>query len=172
MDFRTTFIVVLFLFYDIILLIIEQIGGILVNIVLIICLVFFDQISKYFVLEKLSKIGSINIIPNIFNFTYVENRGAAFGILQNQKWFFVLVALVVALFILYYLYSNKNISGCTRIGLILILSGAIGNLIDRIRLGFVVDFLDFIVWPVFNIADICVVIGGVLLSYGILFKKD
>lgn len=142
------------------------------NIILIILLVGFDQITKYFALKDLSKIGSINVIPNIFNLTYVENRGAAFGILQNQKWFFITIALAVAAFILYYLYSNKKQSIYSKISLILIFSGAIGNLIDRIRLGFVVDFFDFIVWPVFNIADICVVVGGIVLSYSVLFNKD
>ncbi|WP_207645971.1 signal peptidase II [Tepidibacter thalassicus] len=139
---------------------------------LILFLIGLDQITKYFVLKYLSQVGSIVIVKNIFNLTYVENRGAAFGILQNQKWFFITISLGVTVFILYYLFSNKNLGVCTRISLILILSGAIGNLIDRIRLNFVVDFLDFIVWPVFNVADICVVIGGILLSYTIIWGKE
>ncbi|SHJ57683.1 signal peptidase II [Tepidibacter formicigenes] len=142
------------------------------NIILIILLIGLDQITKYFALKYLSQIGSISIIENIFNLTYVENKGAAFGILQNQKWFFVLVATSVVIFILYYLFYNKKLSIYTRISLILILSGAIGNLIDRVRLNFVVDFFDFIIWPVFNMADIYVVVGGILLSYTIISGKE
>ncbi|WP_099188008.1 signal peptidase II [Tepidibacter mesophilus] len=142
------------------------------NIALFVFLVLLDQVTKYYALNFLSKIGRITIIDNIFNLTYVENRGAAFGMLQNQKWFFVLVAFVVVSFIVYYLRTNKNISKLYKVSLVLILAGAIGNLIDRIRLNFVVDFFDFIVWPVFNVADICVVIGGILLSYIILFDKE
>jgi signal peptidase II len=142
------------------------------NIALFIFLVLLDQATKYYALNFLSKIGSISIIDNIFNLTYVENRGAAFGMLQNQKWFFVLVAFAVVSFIVYYLKTNKNMSRLYQVSLVLILAGAIGNLIDRIRLNFVVDFFDFIVWPVFNVADICVVIGGILLSYIIIFDKE
>ncbi|MEJ8555190.1 signal peptidase II [Tepidibacter sp. Z1-5] len=142
------------------------------NIALFIFLVLLDQITKYYALNFLSKVGSIPIINNIFNLTYVENRGAAFGMLQNQKWFFVLVAIVVVSFIVYHLRTNKNISRIYQVSLILILAGAIGNVIDRIRLNFVVDFFDFIVWPVFNVADMCVVIGGILLSYIIIFDKE
>ncbi|CAH2212814.1 signal peptidase II [Tepidibacter aestuarii] len=142
------------------------------NIALFVFLVLLDQVTKYYALNFLSKIGSITIIDNMFNLTYVENRGAAFGMLQNQKWFFILVAFVVVSFIVYYLRTNKNISRLYQVSLVLILAGAIGNLIDRIRLNFVVDFFDFIVWPVFNMADICVVIGGILLSYIIIFDKE
>ncbi len=142
------------------------------NLILILFFIAVDQISKHFALKELSRVESIPVIPNIFHLTYVENRGAAFGILQNQKWFFVVVAVVVTVFILYYLFTNKDLDIYTKLSLILILSGAIGNVIDRVRFGFVVDFFDFRIWPVFNVADICVVIGGILLSYSILFKKN
>lgn len=142
------------------------------NIALFIFLVLLDQITKYYALNFLSRVGSMPVIDNIFNLTYVENRGAAFGMLQNQKWFFVLVAIVVVSFIVYYLKTNKNMSRLYQVSLILILSGAIGNVIDRVRLNFVVDFFDFIVWPVFNMADIFVVTGGIILSYIIIFDKE
>ena len=109
----------------------------------------------------------------MFHLTYVENRGAAFGMLENNQIIFVIVALAASIFGLYYLHTKKiNVIGKT--GIILIISGAIGNAIDRLRLGFVVDYFDFrIIWEyVFNIADIFVVLGTILLCIYILFYED
>ncbi|OPJ56892.1 signal peptidase II [Alkalithermobacter paradoxus] len=142
------------------------------KIVYILLLILLDQITKIWALKDLSEIGSIPVIENIFHLTYVENRGAAFGIFQGKTTFLVIITACVIGYIIYYMLSNKNLDNITKISFILIISGAIGNLIDRVRLGFVVDFFDFRVWPVFNIADICVVIGAVLLGYVIITSKD
>lgn len=136
-------------------------------------LIGIDQLSKYFALNYLQKVGSIPIIENIFHLTYVENRGAAFGMLQNNQWVFIIVAIVASVFGLYYLHTKKiNLIG--RASIILIIAGAIGNLIDRVRLGFVVDYFDFrIVWQyVFNVADVFVVVGTILLCIYILFYDN
>jgi signal peptidase II len=146
----------------------------LIYILIILGLIGLDQISKFLAVKYLVNIGSIPIIKDIFHLTYVENRGAAFGMFQNNQMIFVVVALVACIFGLYYLYKKQlNLLGKSAI--ILIIAGAIGNLIDRVRLGFVVDYFDFrIVWNyVFNVADVFVVIGTILLCiYIIFFEND
>lgn len=136
-------------------------------IAILICL---DQLSKYWALNYLQEIGSIPVIQNVFHLTYVENRGAAFGMFQNNQMIFVVVAIVASIFGLYYLHTKKMHS-IGKVGIMLIISGAIGNLIDRVRLGFVVDYFDFrIIWEyVFNVADVFVVVGTAMLCIYILF---
>lgn len=133
-------------------------------------LISIDQISKYIALNYLKDIGSMPIIENIFHLTYVENRGAAFGILQDNQFIFIIVAILAMVVGLYYIYKYK-LSLLAKSSIVLIISGAIGNMIDRVRLGFVVDFFDFrIIWAyVFNIADVFVVIGTILLCIHIIF---
>lgn len=140
---------------------------------IIILLIGIDQLSKVWALKSLKEIGSIPIIQNVFHLTYVENRGAAFGMLQNNQTIFIIVALAASVFGLYYLHTKKvNILG--RAGIILIISGAIGNLIDRVRLGFVVDYFDFrFIWEyVFNVADVFVVLGTIMLCAYIIFFDE
>lgn len=129
----------------------------------------FDQLTKYIVSQNIPLGGSIPIIKNLFHLTYVLNRGAAFGIFKNQVYFLIITAIVAVTFILINL--NRKKTPGTEIALSLILSGAVGNLIDRLRLGAVIDFLDFRIWPVFNIADTAITIGAILLAYSVLFKK-
>lgn len=140
---------------------------------IILILIAVDQLSKYWALNYLKDVGSIPVIQNIFHLTYVENRGAAFGMFQNNQMIFVIVAIVASIFGLYYLHTKK-IHLIGRTGILLIISGAIGNLIDRVRLGYVVDYFDFrIIWEyVFNVADVFVVEGTILLCVYILFFED
>ena len=140
---------------------------------IILLLVGIDQLSKILALKYLKNVENIPIIQNMFHLTYVENRGAAFGMFQNNQIIFVIVALIASIYGLYYLHKNKvNILG--KVSILLIISGALGNLIDRVRLGFVVDYFDFrIIWEyVFNVADIFVVLGTILLCIYILFYED
>lgn len=141
--------------------------------IIIAILIGLDQLSKYFALNYLKDMGSIPVVRNMFHLTYVENRGAAFGMFQNNQIIFIIVASIASVFGLYYLHK-KNIHIIGKIGVLLIISGAIGNLIDRVRLGFVVDYFDFrIIWEyVFNVADVFVVVGTVLLCIYILFFED
>lgn len=141
--------------------------------IIIALLIGLDQIIKVWALNSLKEIGSIPVIGNIFNLTYVENRGAAFGMLQDNQIIFIVVALVASCYGIYYLHTKK-VNNVGKIGIILIISGAIGNLIDRVRLGFVVDYLDFhIIWSyVFNLADCFVVIGTVFLCIYIVFLEQ
>ena len=133
-------------------------------------LISIDQISKYLALNYLKPIGTIPIIENIFHLTYVENRGAAFGMLQNNQFIFIIVATIATIGGLYYIYKHK-LSLLAKSSIVLIISGAIGNMIDRVRLGFVVDYFDFrIIWDyIFNIADVFVVVGTILLCVHIIF---
>ncbi|MGL4796653.1 MAG: signal peptidase II [Paraclostridium sp.] len=145
----------------------------MVYILTIVALIVIDQISKYLALNNLAQIGSIPIIENIFHLTYVENRGAAFGMFQDNQIIFIIVALGASIVGLYYLYKKK-LNWIGNLGIVLIISGAIGNLIDRVRLGFVVDYFDFrFIWDyVFNVADIFVVVGTILLCIYIMFFEN
>lgn len=150
-------------------------GDILIYEAIIALLIGIDQIIKFGVLNYLKEKGSIPIIDGIFHLTYVENRGAAFGMFENNQIIFVIIALIAAFIGLYWLHKNKekiNIVG--KASVIMIVSGAIGNLIDRLRLGFVVDYFDFrIIWQyVFNFADVLVVCGTILLCFYILKYAD
>lgn len=136
-------------------------------------LIGLDQIIKFWALNSLKDIGSISVINNIFNLTYVENRGAAFGMLQNNQIVFVIVATLASCYGIYYLHTKK-VNNVGKIGILLIIGGALGNLVDRVRLGFVVDYLDFhIIWNyVFNLADCFVVVGTVFLCIYIIFLEQ
>ena len=138
-----------------------------VIVILVILLIVIDQISKFYIVENIGK-EIKNIIPNVLNFTYVENRGGAFGIGQNSTMMFVLVNIIILGIIIRFMIIQKDrIDRKTQIILTMILAGGISNLIDRIARGFVLDFIDFspiISFPVFNIADILIVIGWVSLA--------
>lgn len=142
-------------------------------IMLFIVLLIGDQASKYWARTVLYQQSSIQVIPHILRFTYVENRGAAFGMLQGQKIFFVIMTfLLIGLFFVYLKKTNTN--KWMKWTASIIISGAIGNLIDRVLLGYVVDFIDFhIIWRyVFNVADIYVVGGTLLLALQILLQDE
>lgn len=143
----------------------------MLEIFIVVFIIAVDQITKYLAVARLKPEGSIPVIKGVFHLTYIENRGAAFGILQNQRWFFIILTIAISMGIAYYLITQSHISLLLRISLCMILGGAIGNLIDRIRFGYVVDMLHFslIDYPVFNVADSFVVIGTILLAYYLLF---
>jgi signal peptidase II len=132
-------------------------------------ILILDQLTKYIVCRNLSPGQSIPIIKNVFHLTYILNRGGAFGIFKGHIYLFILIAAVAIIFILINLRRVKIPR--IKIALALILSGATSNLIDRLRLNAVIDFLDFRIWPVFNVADSAITIGTILLAYSMLFKK-
>jgi len=133
--------------------------------------ILLDQLTKFLALRFLQLNTPVPLIKNFLNLTLVHNRGAAFGFFQNQLFLFMLVSLFAIGFIFYNL-KNKANSIVLKLTLSLILGGAIGNLIDRLRFGFVVDFLDLRVWPVFNIADSVITIAALLLTWKLLFNKN
>lgn len=130
-----------------------------------------DQISKYLVSSMMYTGQSIALINNFLYITYVRNPGAAFGMFPYQTVFFIVITLIVAALILYYYRILSGDHKWLRFSLALQLGGALGNLIDRVRDGYVVDFINFTVWPpVFNLADSAIVIGiGIFL---ISFWRD
>jgi len=140
----------------------------LVWILIIIGAILLDQISKLLVVEFLSREEPFVLLEGVFRFTYVENDGAAFGMLDDHRWVFMILSVVGIGAVLFYLLKFKPQSRLECISLSMIIGGGIGNMIDRIRLGFVIDFLDFYAFPklwmwVFNIADAFVCVGGGLL---------
>lgn len=143
-------------------------------VVIVFGVIALDQSTKYLAATRLIHYDTLPLIEGVFHLTYVENRGAAFGILQNQRWFFIVMTLLIMIGIVFYIVKNKPNSNLLLISLSMILGGAIGNLIDRIRLSYVIDFFDFtlIDYPVFNVADSFVVVGTILLSYYLLFKYE
>ena len=137
--------------------------------------VLLDQLTKYAAVSSLMPIKQIVLINGFFNLTYVENRGAAFGSMQGARWFFVALAAIVVSGIIFYYNKIEKTKGTfiLRSSLVMLCSGTIGNVIDRVFRGYVVDFLDFIIigydFPVFNVADILIVIGTFFLAGCILF---
>jgi signal peptidase II len=128
--------------------------------ILPILIILFDQITK-FIVEKYLYFKQISIIDNILLFTYVQNRGGAWGIFNNFSVLFLILIPIIVVFIC--IMASKTKSRLEINAFYMIIGGALGNYIDRLTRGYVVDFLDFYVWPVFNIADIFVVIGCILL---------
>ena len=131
-----------------------------------------DQALKSWIRTNMTIGQSIPVIQNIFHITYIENPGAAFGILANQRiLFLILTALITGIMV--YLYLNlRNKKSVAALSLGLVISGAVGNFIDRFIQGTVTDMFDFRIWPVFNIADICICIGIALLCYILIFKGE
>lgn len=132
-------------------------------------IIFLDRLTKVWTLNVLVE-KPVEVLP-FFHLTYVENTGAAFGMFKDGN----LLLIGVMLLIVFYLIKNwKELTAmgpCVKWGISFILAGAFGNLYDRITLGFVVDFLDFRVWPVFNVADSFITVGGVLLALSLFTGK-
>ena len=131
-----------------------------------------DQITKWIVVKKMTIGQSIPLIEGVFHLTSHRNRGAAFGILQDQRWFFIIITLLVVIGIIYYLQKVGRNQPMVAYALALILGGAVGNFMDRLFQGEVVDFLDFtlINYPIFNIADSAIVIGVGLMILDTLLE--
>lgn len=135
-----------------------------------------DQMTKYAASVCLKNRPSIHLIGDFLKFTYVENKGAAFGILQNQRTIFIIVTIILILGIIYAIFFYKKITKYTKFSLVLILCGALGNFIDRIRLRYVIDFIDVTFgslynFPVFNVADCFVVVGTLMIVLLIILNK-
>lgn len=145
----------------------------MIDIIAIIILIIIDQITKHLAVLHLKDKPALNIVNGVLELNYLENKGAAFGMLQNQKIFFVFVAIIILGVIAYILYKTPDHSKYTMMHILLslIAAGAIGNMIDRIRLNYVVDFIYFVLinFPIFNVADIYVTVATVILIFVLLF---
>lgn len=140
-------------------------------------MIIIDQITKWLIVKNLELYEVVSVIGDFFAITSHRNQGAAFGILQNQRWFFILITIVIVCGIIWYLHKQvRERKRLLPLALSLVLGGAIGNFIDRARHGEVVDFFQFhfvfnffgkaidYIFPIFNVADSCIVVGvGLIL---------
>ncbi len=132
-----------------------------------------DQVIKYFISVYLKPISSFEIIPGLFKLDYVENRGAAFGMLSDARWIFIAFTIIVTAIFIVVVIKNSIKSKIFYASAILIIGGGIGNLIDRIFFGYVIDYLSVSFFPpVCNFADYCITVGAVLLIIYIAFISD
>lgn len=136
-------------------------------------LVIADQIIKLFVVNYLQPVGSVTVIDNILKLTYVENRGVAFGMFSDMRWFFIIVTSLMIFLIIFFIVRKKPKDKIVYFCSALIVGGGIGNLIDRIFYGYVIDYLSLSFFPpVCNFADYCITAGVILFSVYILFFSD
>lgn len=146
----------------------------IIPIIAIALLTAFDQLTKFMVVSKFELYESIPVIQNVFNFTYIQNKGVAWGMFQGKRVIFLIITffVLVNLFFIYNNISDNPKYKFLRVLLVVLTSGAIGNMIDRIKQGYVVDFLDFelINFPVFNVADIYVTVSMAFLLFLVIFK--
>ena len=139
----------------------------------IVALIVLDQFVKAYVVQNIA-LGEVKTwIPNFVSLTYLQNRGAAFSMLQDQQWFFTVITLVVMAGAIWYLHKHLDDSLWTVLGLMLIISGGLGNFIDRVSQGFVVDMfhLDFINFAIFNVADSYLSVGVIVLLLAMLKEE-
>lgn len=142
---------------------------------LIIVVTLIDQISKLIIIKKLIPNISYTVIKNFFYLTYTNNTGAAFSILTGKRVLLIAIAIIIIGLLFYYFKKNKINSNLEKLSFAFIIGGALGNLIDRIIRGYVVDFIDIKIfgynYPIFNLADVFIVIGVFLLLI-IMIRKD
>ena len=136
-----------------------------------VALAIADQLLKKLFSGTMQLGESIPVLPGIFHLTYIQNPGAAFGLFENQTLFFIAIAAFLLAF-LAFAYKELAAQGIwVRFGMSLLAGGAVGNLLDRVRFGAVIDYLDFRIWPIFNLADIGICLGAALIVWGLLREE-
>jgi signal peptidase II len=130
-----------------------------------------DQITKFLALRYLHESGTIAVIPSVFHLTLVYNTGIAFGVFREHPTLLLILITCSLVFLFFWGWHKPDLTPAQRLSMALILSGALGNWIDRVRFGAVIDFLDFRIWPVFNVADSAITIGVTLFAAVSLFRK-
>ena len=139
-------------------------------------LLLVDQLIKMLVMNTMYLYQSIKVIPDFLYITYVENDGGAFSILSGGRWFFIIMAVVTLVLLFKFVLEDTKISKFDTICYSLVTSGIVGNLIDRLFYGKVIDYIDFHIFgydaPVFNFADVCIVIGALMIIYILIVKGD
>ncbi len=139
---------------------------------IIIVTLVLDQLVKWLVRSQMILGESIPLLQNVFHLTYIENPGAAFGLFKDKTIFFVIFTLVIIGVMVYLYLHQTNRKTLFAYSLALVIGGAAGNLIDRMAKGTVTDMFDFRIWPVFNIADMAVVVGLIYLAYCLIFHGE
>lgn len=138
---------------------------------LFLAILVLDYVTKWYVKTHFFLGESIPVIPGVFHWTYIVNYGAAFGILKDQRWIFLGVVLLLLAIFFYYRQKLAQTPSWVRAGVAMLLAGAVGNAFDRFVYGGVVDFFDFRVWPIFNVADIGICIGVAIVAYYLVRKN-
>lgn len=132
-----------------------------------------DQLFKWLVITYLKPIGTVKVFGDVFKLTYVENRGVAFGMFQGMQWVFVILTVIMLIAIIVYMFKKRPRGKFFYITAAMIIGGGIGNLIDRVLYGYVIDYLSLSFFPpVCNFADYCITIGVFLLALYLLFFSD
>ena len=146
----------------------------LLYLILSVLFVIADQVVKMWIVNNFSLHEGMEFIKGIVSILYVRNTGAAWGMFEGKMFFFYLITAVAVGTLLYLMFKEKGKSKLLLTAYSLILAGAVGNFIDRIRLGYVVDMFkfEFIDFPIFNVADICLTIGVIFLFYYVIFKEQ
>jgi len=139
--------------------------------IIIVAVLILDQLSKLYIVRNFYLGESVPVIKNIFHITYVTNTGVAFGMLQKYGSALLVFSIAAIITLTLIIYGYKNLSKITLAAFSLILGGAWGNIFDRIFRKEIVDFLDFQIWPVFNVADSAITIGIVMLFIHTIFNK-
>ncbi|MBQ9673766.1 MAG: signal peptidase II [Ruminococcus sp.] len=135
--------------------------------------VVIDQVIKYFVAGSLPEAGTVTAIPHLLDLIYVENRGVAFGMFKDMRWVFVVLTALIICVLIYIMIFKRIKSKLFNISAALIIGGGIGNLIDRVLYGYVIDYLRLSFFsPVCNFADYCITIGTVLMVVYLIFFTD
>ena len=136
-------------------------------------LIAVDQILKLLAVEYLKPMGGMHIIPGFLDLTYIPNSGAAFSMLEGQRWLFVGITFVICVIIIVALFRYRNHGFCSYAASVLIVAGGIGNMIDRVLHGYVVDYIHVLFFPaIFNFGDCCVTVGTVFLILHVLFFAE
>lgn len=144
-----------------------------ISLVLAALLIAADQIIKYLVVAFLKPVGTVSVIDNLVDLVYYENTGMSFGMMEGARWIFVIFTAAAMAVLVYLLFRNKNEKKLYYISIALIIGGGVGNLIDRILYGYVIDYFRVSFFPpICNFADYCIVIGAVLLAVYVLFISD
>lgn len=141
--------------------------------VLVVALIIADQLMKWWIARTIPRNGFREFLPGIMGLTNLRNDGAAWSLLEGKQWFFAIVS-IVAIVVLVYLMHRFTGNEWIEISLSLIFAGTIGNFIDRLRFGYVTDMFEFLPvnFPVFNIADVCLTVGVLILIIIVLLEKD
>ncbi len=145
----------------------------IITIAAAVILVIIDQVLKLLTVNYLKPVGTVTVINGIFNLTYVENTGMAFGLLSNQRWIFISLTALVMIVLIAAMFKLKNQGRLFYISVALLVGGGIGNLIDRIAYGYVIDYISLSFFPpVCNFADYCVTAGVIIFLIHLFFYTD
>jgi len=144
-----------------------------IKLIVIVCAVLaLDQGSKYLVRANMYLGQSIDIVGSFFGLTYIENAGAAFGILANQTVLFVVLTVIITLMLIVFYFRVNPKNSVTGLALAVVVGGALGNFIDRAGKGTVTDMFNFHFWPVFNVADIALVVGLLYIAFRLIVNGE